>query len=318
MMDWTDRHFRFLMRLLTQNTLLYTEMVTTPAILRGDRRKLLQYNPIELPLVLQLGGDKPEEMAECAKIAQEEGFTEVNINVGCPSDRVQSGNFGACLMARPEQVAECIDAMKAVVHIPISIKCRIGIDGKESYKDLWQFVAINQQAGCEKFIIHARIAILKGLSPAENRKIPPLRYADVYRLKQDFPKLWIELNGGIRDWQAGQEHMGRVDAIMIGRAAYENPMLFAQADRLFWQRPVQPQPMDRREILRALMPYIDRHIANGGKIHHILRHTMGIFYANRGAKAYKRFLSQTMYRDGAGSSILEDFIQQNLQLWEHE
>lgn len=230
MMDYTDRHFRYLMRQLTRRTVLYTEMVTSAAILHGDRQRLLGFSVIEKPLVLQIGGDNPADLAECCRIAEDMGYDGVNLNVGCPSSRVQDGHFGACLMAKPEQVAACVTAMQAATALPISVKHRIGIDDCDRYEDLANFVRIVSAGGCEWFTVHARKAWLKGLNPKENRTIPPLRYGDVYRLKQDFPHLGIEINGGILTLAEAQEHLQQVDAVMIGRAAYDNPYLFATAD----------------------------------------------------------------------------------------
>ncbi|MEM7181995.1 MAG: tRNA dihydrouridine(20/20a) synthase DusA [Spirochaetota bacterium] len=308
MMDWTDRHYRYFMRLITKKTLLYTEMITCNAILRGNRDKLLHFSPEESPLVLQLGGDKPDDMAECTKIAASEGYTGVNINVGCPSDRVQNGNFGACLMATPELVAECFAEMQQAASIPVTIKSRIGIDGKETYEDLHEFVRINAAAGCQHFIVHARIAILQGLSPAENRKIPPLRYEDVYQLKKDFPHLQIELNGGIREVAFAREALQQVDSVMIGRAAYENPFLFHEVDSMFFGE--NPRAITRAGVLEALIPYIQQHTRQGGKINQILRHTMGLFHGVPGAKQFKRYLSENMYRSGADAQLVKSFLQE--------
>ncbi|MBK8013277.1 MAG: tRNA dihydrouridine(20/20a) synthase DusA [Deltaproteobacteria bacterium] len=234
MMERTDRHYRYMARLLTRRTLLYTEMVTTWALLHGDRRRLLDYSECERPLALQLGGDNPDDLAQCAVWAEELGYDEVNLNVGCPSERVISGRFGACLMAEPVRVAAIVAAMRARVRIPVTVKHRIGINGLESYEDLANFVRVVAEAGCARFTVHARIAILGGLSPAENREIPPLRYEDVYRLKSDFPALEIELNGGVRSLDSALSHLQHVDAVMIGRAAYERPILLASADALIF------------------------------------------------------------------------------------
>jgi tRNA-dihydrouridine synthase A len=293
MMDWTDRHFRFFMRLITKRTLLYTEMITSSAILRGDREYLLGYSPVELPLVLQLGGDNPRELAQASKIGEEYGYSEINLNVGCPSSKVQKGRFGACLMAYPELVAECIATMKASTNLPVTVKHRIGIEGKEKYEDLAKFVEVVSKAKCDRFIVHARIAILEGLSPLQNRKIPPLRYEDVYQLKRDFPELVIEINGGILTLQEAKAQLNFIDGSMIGRAAYENPYQFSIADEMFFQD--SNFILKREEILLEMLPYIEAHIKKGGKAHHILRHCLGLYYGQKGAKAYRSFLSKLMY-----------------------
>lgn len=306
MMDWTDRHYRFFMRLITKKTLLYTEMVTMGAILNGDKNYLLDFSEVEAPLSLQLGGDNPEKLAECAKIAESWGYNEINLNVGCPSDRVQNGNFGACLMATPEVVAECVNTMKNVVKIPITVKNRIGIDGKESYEDLVAFVKTVSDAGCEKFIVHARIAILKGLSPKKNRTVPPLRYQDVYNLKKLFPNLTIEINGGIKTIEEMELHLNHVDAVMIGREAYENPCLFAKVDEKFFNYP--PKTITRKEIIENLIPYVDNLKKNNLKVSNVLNHTMGLFVNKQGSKTWKRFMSENIHNKNADSSILTEVL----------
>jgi tRNA-dihydrouridine synthase A len=305
MMEWTDRHYRFFMRFLTKRTLLYTEMITSAAILRGNRKYLLDFSPEELPLVLQLGGDNPLELGEAAKIGEDWGYSEINLNVGCPSEKVQQGSFGACLMARPELVAECVKTMKSKVQIPITVKHRIGIDGLESYSDLKKFVQIVADAGCDRFIVHARIAILGGLSPAENRKIPPLRYEDVYRLKSEFTDLKIEINGGIQSLKETEEHLQNVDGVMIGRAAYENPYLFSKADSLIFEE--KNTILSRLEILQAMIPYIENHVKQGGKTHHIVRHCFGLLHGEPGAKLFRRFLTENMYTKEP-KKLLEEVI----------
>lgn len=293
MMDWTDRHYRYFMRLITKHTLLYTEMITTGAILHGDRKRFLAYSPEELPLAIQLGGDKPEELALCAKIAEDYGYSEVNLNVGCPSDKVQNGNFGACLMANPDLVAKSMESMKKNVGIPVTIKHRIGIDSLDTYEDLKNFVSIVSNSGCDRFIIHARIAILKGLSPAENRTVPPLRYGDVYRLKKDFPDLTIEINGGITDYSQFQEHFNSTDGIMIGRKAYEDPYFFSRIDsEIFGDN---REVSSRKEVLLSLLPYLESIVSGGGRPNHVLRHIMGLFHGVPGARSFRRYLSENMY-----------------------
>ncbi|MCU0535466.1 MAG: tRNA dihydrouridine(20/20a) synthase DusA, partial [Hydrococcus sp. Prado102] len=288
MMDCTDRHFRYFMRQITRRTLLYTEMIVTAAILHGDREKLLGFSPEEKPLSLQLGGDNPKELAECARIAEDMGYDELNLNVGCPSSRVQNGNFGACLMAHPEKVALAIEAMQKAVAIPVTVKHRIGIDDRDRYEDMAHFVRIVEQAGCRHFIVHARKAWLQGLSPKENRTIPPLRYEDVYRLKQEFPHLFIDINGGIKTLEQVREQLKYVDAVMVGRAAYDNPFLFANCDRDFYGENVTPPT--RREVVEAMIPYIDYWLAKGWKLHAITRHMLELFAGVPGSKAWKRYI----------------------------
>ncbi len=290
MMDCTDRHYRFFARLLTRHTLLYTEMVTTPAILRGkNRERYLGFDLREKPLALQLGGDDPAALAECAHIAEEMGYDEINLNVGCPSDRVQGGNFGVCLMKQPERVAECVAAMRGRVKLPVTVKHRIGVDDLDRYEDMARFVEIVRHSGSDRFSVHARKAWLKGLSPKENRTVPPLRYDDVYRLKQAFPELRIELNGGVLTLDAAQEHLRRVDGVMIGRAAYDNPYLLAAADRRLFGD--EATPPTRHEVVKQMMPYLETFLATGYKGHHVTRHLLGLFTGLPGARAYRRELS---------------------------
>jgi len=302
MMERTDRHFRYLMRQITRRTLLYTEMVTTAAILHGDRAKLLDFSPVERPLALQIGGDNPTEAAECARIGEAWGYDEINLNVGCPSDRVQSGNFGACLMARPERVANVVAAMREAVSIPVTVKHRIGIDHLDRYEDLGQFVEVVAAAGCDRFSVHARKAWLQGLSPKENRSVPPLRYDDVYRLKEEFPHLVIEINGGIRNLEQVRGHLQRVDAAMIGRAAYENPYLLATVDRDIYgdRSPIR----SRHEVIEAMLPYIKAWCDRGGKLNSITRHLLHLFSGQPGTKAWKRFLSENAHRLGANEETV--------------
>ncbi|NJN72051.1 MAG: tRNA dihydrouridine(20/20a) synthase DusA [Limnothrix sp. RL_2_0] len=303
MMDRTDRHFRYLMRQITRRTLLYTEMVTTPAIIHGDRPKLLGFSPAEHPISLQLGGDNPAELAECAKIGADWGYDEINLNVGCPSPRVQKGNFGACLMTQPELVADCVAAMKSAVNIPVTVKHRIGVDEQDSYEDLCRFVAVVSQAGGDRFSIHARKAWLQGLSPKENRTVPPLRYEDVYRLKQEFPHLWIEINGGITELAQIKNHLEKVDAVMVGRAAYENPYLFATVDRDIYGEDVEPKT--RHEIAELMLPYIDRCHSEGVKLHSISRHMLSLFLGKPGTKAWKRYITEEGRGEEASSKVIE-------------
>ena len=288
MMDRTDRHYRYFMRLITKETLLYTEMVHCRAILFGDKEHLIGFDPIEKPLALQVGGDNPKELATCAQIAEEWGYDEININVGCPSSRVQSGNFGACLMGQPERVAEAVVEMRAKCSIPVTVKHRIGIDDIDRYEDMHRFVSIVSQSDSDRFSVHARKAWLNGLSPKENRNIPPLRYADVYRLKKDFPHLHIEINGGIKNHQDIQEHLPHVDAIMIGRAAYDNPMLFSTVDEQYFHK--KNMGLSRVEILERMIPYIEKHMAKGTKMMSITRHMLQLYAHRQGARLYKRSL----------------------------
>ena len=303
MMKCTDRHYRFFMRRITRRTLLYTEMVTTGAILRGRRMDQLEFHPDEHPIVLQLGGDDPAELAACARIAEDRGYDEVNLNVGCPSDRVQNGCFGAALMARPERVAECVSAMRAEVSVPVTVKHRVGIDDLDRYEDMARFVSIVADAGCDRFTVHARKAWLQGLSPKENRTIPPLRYEDVYRLKRDFPALDIEINGGVRTLGAVAEHLEHVDAVMIGRAAYDDPWIFAEADRQVFGDPDAPV-RTRHEVAAEMADYAAAQVAGGEKLHKVTRHMLGLFAGQPGARRYKRHLSENANLPGAGADVL--------------
>ena len=288
MMDRTDRHYRYFMRKITWHTLLYTEMITTGAIIHGDRQRLLGFDDSEHPIALQLGGDKPAELAECARIAEDWGYDEVNLNVGCPSDRVQSGSFGACLMKTPQRVADGVAAMRAVTSIPVTVKHRIGVDDLDRYEDMAHFVEVVSQAGCVRFSVHARKAWLKGLSPKQNRNVPPLRYGDVHRLKREFPHLDIEINGGIQSMQETQAQLEHVDAVMIGRAAYNNPYEFATADRLFFgdDHPI----LSRMEIFESMLPYIEEQLAQGQRLMTLTRHMLQLFSHARGAKHFKRVI----------------------------
>jgi len=286
MMDRTDRHYRYFMRQITKHTLLYTEMVTTKAIIHGHRDYLLGYSDIEHPISLQVGGDNPTELAQCARIAEDYGYDEININVGCPSERVQSGNFGACLMTQPELVAEGVAAMRAAVSIPVTVKHRIGVDDHDRYEDMFRFVDIVSKAGSDRFSVHARKAWLKGLSPKQNRNIPPLRYDEVYQLKRDFPELDIEINGGIKTLQESKEHLRSVDAVMIGRAAYDTPWEFSRADELFFDDPHDIP--SRLEVLEKMIPYIEQQMAKGVRMMSITRHILQLFSHRPGAKLFKR------------------------------
>ncbi|WP_367880916.1 tRNA dihydrouridine(20/20a) synthase DusA [Shewanella sp. KJ2020] len=306
MLDWTDRHYRYFARLMSANALLYTEMVTTGAILHG-RGDYLAYNQEEHPLALQLGGSNSTELARCAKLAAERGYDEVNLNVGCPSDRVQNGRFGACLMAEPELVAECVDAMKQVVDIPVTVKTRIGIDAQDSYEFLTQFIDIVQAKGCSDFIIHARKAWLSGLSPKENREIPPLDYGRVYQLKRDYPLLNISINGGVTTLAQAKEHLAQLDGVMMGREAYQNPYILAEVDQVLCGH--QREVISREAVIEAMLPYIEAHLQSGGRLNHITRHMIGLFQGLPGARAWRRYLSENAHKNGAGVEVVRQALQ---------
>lgn len=300
MMDWTDRHCRYFHRLLSPHARLYTEMVTTGAVVHGDRERLLGFDPAECPLALQLGGHNPGELAAAARIGADLGYDEINLNVGCPSDRVQNGRFGACLMREPELVAEGVAAMLAAVDIPVTVKCRIGVDDQDAYSDLQRFTETMRSAGLHTLMVHARKAWLQGLSPKQNREIPPLDYARVYRLKREFPDMCIVINGGITDAPAVVEHLRHVDGVMIGRAAYHEPYVLAQIEAGLFGTPI-PQ---RDEVLLQLQEYIQCHLGSGQALHHITRHVLGLYHGEPGARVFRRYLSQNMHRAGAGVEVM--------------
>ena len=303
MLDWTDRFDRYFLRLITRHTLLYTEMVTTGALLHGDRERFLRFDVSEHPLALQLGGSDPQALAACARLAEERGYDEVNLNLGCPSDRVQSGRFGACLMAKPALVAECMQAMIKAVQIPITIKTRIGIDDQDSYEELTAFVGQVAEAGCRTFIVHARKAWLQGLSPKENREIPPLHYERVHQLKQDFPQLEITINGGIKTLDQAEEQLKQVDGVMIGREAYHNPWILAEADQRLYGDD-HPIPT-RHEVIERLLPFVELELSQGTRLQQITRHILGIFQGMPGARAWRRHLSENAHCKGAGPEIIQ-------------
>lgn len=286
MMDWTTKDYRYFARLFNPNVVLYTEMVTTGAIIYGGANRHLDFNQQEHPIVLQLGGSNPQELATCSKMAEDWGYNEVNLNVGCPSDRVQNNKIGACLMAEPNLVAECIHSMQKAVSIPVTVKHRIGIDDMQSYEEMLHFVDTVAATGCTHFIVHARIAILQGLSPKENRDVPPLRYDDVYRLKQERPHLTIEINGGIKTFEETQQHLQHIDGVMIGREAYHNPYLLAEMGQL-WNL----EAPDRFEIMQQMMPYIHQRVAEGAPLSIITRHILGLFQNLPGARKWRQALS---------------------------
>ncbi len=307
MMDWTDRHCRYFLRLLTPNARLYTEMVTAAAIVHGEPERLLRYDEAEHPIALQLGGSDVDWMTSAAAAAAEFSYDEININVGCPSDRVQSGQFGACLMATPEIVAACFASMRDKVDVPITVKTRIGINDQDSYEFLKRFVDALVAVGCQTFVVHARIAILEGLSPKENRTVPPLNHERVYRLKQDYPDLNIVLNGGIKTLQQVDEILSKVDGVMIGREAYHNPYFLAELENH-----LQPNgSLPRREVIvEQMIPYIERELAEGERLSRITRHMSGLFLGQPGARAWRRFLSENACREGAGLDVLLNALKQ--------
>lgn len=306
MMDWSDRHCRFFHRQLTRHALLYTEMVTADAILFGDRQRLLGFSAVEHPVALQLGGSDPAKLADAAAIGAEYGYDEINLNVGCPSDRVQEGRFGACLMAEPDVVAECVAAMQKAVTIPVTVKCRIGIDAQDSERDFQNFIEHVAAAGCTTFIVHARKAWLDGLSPKENREVPPLDYARVYRLKAARPDLEIIINGGIATLDACDEHLSHVDGVMLGRAAYQDPAILADVDRRIFD--ASAPTVQRADAVRALIPYAERHIANGGRLSNISRHILGIYHAQPRGRLFRRFLSENAVRADARADLLAEAV----------
>ena len=306
MMEWTDRHCRFFHRLMTRHALIYTEMVTTGAVLHGDRERLIGFDPAEHPLALQLGGSDPVALARCARIGADFGYDEINLNVGCPSDRVQEGRFGACLMAEPALVGDCVAAMKAAVAIPVTVKCRIGIDDQDPEQALTAFTAAVTGAGADALIVHARKAWLSGLSPRENRDVPPLDYDIVFRLKAANPRLPIVLNGGVASVEAAREHLTKLDGVMLGRAAYQEPWRLLAVDPLLFG---EAAPFaSAKEAARALIPYIERELARGARLHSITRHLHGLFHAVSGARAYRRHLATAAVKPGACAEVLAEAL----------
>ncbi|MFT5693639.1 MAG: tRNA-dihydrouridine synthase A [Oceanicoccus sp.] len=318
MMEWSDRHCRMFWRQLTREAVLYTEMVTTGAILHAGPERFLKFNEDEHPIALQLGGSNPDDLARCAKIAEQWGYDEVNLNCGCPSDRVQNGMFGACLMAQPLLVADCIKSMQDACNIPVTIKHRIGIDAMESYDDMVSFVEPIQAVGCNTFIVHARKAWLQGLSPKQNREIPPLQYEMVYQLKKDFPELEIIINGGITTIQESVDHLKAVDGVMVGRSAYHNPYILTEVDQLLYRdsgTAAQSQgnsenncevtiPKTRDQVLLDFIPYIEKQLEEGVALNHITRHILGLFQSVPGAKRFRRHISQNAHKRGAGIEVV--------------
>ena len=306
-MEWTDRHCRFFHRLLTRHTLLYTEMVTTGAVLHGDRQRLLGFDPDEQPVALQLGGSDPAALARCARIGEEFGYREINLNVGCPSDRVQEGRFGACLMAEPAIVADCVKAMRDAVMVPVTVKHRIGLDDEHGYAFVRDFVGTVAAAGCGVFIVHARNAVLKGLSPKENREIPPLRYEVVRQLKRDFPALTIVLNGGLVDWDTIERELEQVDGVMLGRVAYHDPWFLAQAGaRLFDdESPVR----SRADVVKAMMEYAQAQLARGVHLRAIARHVLGLYHGCSGGRRFRQILSDASKLRSAGPELFAEALE---------
>lgn len=302
MMDWTDRHCRAFHRQLSARARLYTEMVTAKAVIHGRRERLIGFDPVEHPVALQLGGAEPDELAEAARIGEGFGYDEINLNVGCPSDRVQGGRFGACLMAEPQLVGDCVAAMKRKVSVPVTVKCRIGIDDQDPEVALNTLAACVVAAGADAIVVHARKAWLQGLSPKDNREIPPLDYDRVYRLKRDYPGVPIVINGGIRDLPEARAHLAHVDGVMLGRAAYQEPWRLMEVDPILFGAPPPHESM--RAAILALVPYIERRLAEGVRLHAITRHMMGAFHAVAGARAFRRHLSEHGVRDGAGVDVL--------------
>ena len=306
MMEWTDRHCRFFHRLLTRRALIYTEMVTTGAVLHGDRDRLIGFDPAEHPVALQLGGSDPAALARCARIGADFGYDEINLNIGCPSERVQEGRFGACLMAEPALVGDCVAAMKAAVALPVTVKCRIGIDDQDPEEALTAFTTKVVAAGTDALIVHARKAWLSGLSPRENRDIPPLDYDIVFRLKAAHPRLPIVLNGGVASVEAAREHLTRLDGVMMGRAAYQEPWRLLQVDPLLFG---EPAPFDSlKAAALALTPYIERELARGARLHSITRHLHGLFHGVPGARAYRRHLATAAVKPGACAEVLAEAL----------
>jgi tRNA-dihydrouridine synthase A len=306
MLDWTDRDFRYLLRLISKHTLLYTEMVTTGALIHGNRDRFLAHDALEYPLALQLGGSDPTDLASCAKMGEQAGYSEINLNVGCPSDRVQSGSFGACLMADPKLVAECVAAMKEAVDIPVTVKTRLGIDDHETYQFLTDFIEPVAEAGCEIFILHARNAWLKGLSPKENRDVPPLKYDFVYQAKQDYPELHIDINGGIHNLTDAKQHLDKVDGVMMGRAIYNDPYLLAEADKVMFGD--DHSVPTRHQVIEQMLPYIEQRMTEGRPVKSITRHMLGLFQGQQGARAWRRHISENAHAKGAGIEVLVDAL----------
>jgi tRNA-dihydrouridine synthase A len=306
MMDWTDRHCRYFHRILSRRARLYTEMVTTGALIHGPRARLLAHDPAEHPVALQLGGSEPDELALCARMAEDAGYDEVNLNIGCPSERVQKGAFGACLMREPDLVADCVAAMRAVVKVPVTVKCRIGVDDQDACESLFGFIARVSEAGCRHFVVHARKAWLKGLSPKENRDIPPLDYPLVHAAKRRWADLHIGINGGLTTLEACAEQLGHVDSVMVGRAAYQTPALLLEVDRRIFGSP--DAPLSRDEALERFVPHVERELARGTPLHAMTRHVLGLYNGLPGARLFRRHLSENAVKPGAGVEVLREAV----------
>ena len=311
-MDCTDRHDRYLLRLISRHALLYSEMIPVGTLIYGDRDRCLACDPFEQPLALQIGGSDPVQMAQCARFGEDYGYKEINMNVGCPSKRVQSGRFGACLMVQPELVAECIGAMRQAVRVPVTVKCRIGVDDHDSFEALCGFVEKVSNAGCGIFIIHARKAWLNGVSPRQNRRLPPLRHETVYALKRQFPHLMIIINGGVTNLDSAEQHLKSVDGVMIGRGAYDNPYLLADVDRRFYndQGPVA----SRASILEHYIDYCERQLAAGCRLPRLARHVLGLFHGQPRAKAWRRSLTEYMHHPNAGVGVIREAAREVLSV----
>jgi len=307
MMDWTDRHCRYFLRLITRHTRLCTEMVTTGPLTHGDLPRHLDFDPAEHPLALQLGGSDTTALAHCARLGEVWGYDEINLNVGCPSERVQTGSFGACLMAEPALVADCVRAMRDAVAIPVTVKHRLGLDRNEDYGFLRDFVGTVAAAGCEAFFVHARNAVLKGLSPKENREVPPLRYDAVHRLKQDFPALVIVINGGFTRWDAIDAELSRVDGVMLGRAAYHDPWILARADwRAFGD---ETRGRSRAEVVHALIPYAEAELRRGTSLRAIAQHVLGLYHGQSGGRRFRQILSDAAKLKQAGPDLFLEALE---------
>ena len=304
-MDWTDRHCRYFIRQLSPHARLYTEMVTAAALVHGNADKLLAFDAAEHPVALQLGGSDPKMMADASKIVADAGYDEININVGCPSDRVQNNMIGACLMAHPQLVAECLHKMQQEVSIPVTVKHRLGIDDMDSYEELHQFVATVKQSGCSTFIIHARKAILQGLSPKENRDIPPLKYDWVYQIKQAFPELEIIVNGGIKTLDESQQHLEFLDGVMVGREAYHNPYIMVEVDQLYGAATAK---LSRKDVIEKFYPYVEEQLQQGVYLGHITRHVLGLFHGQRGGRQFRRYISENAHKPGADIDVLKQAV----------
>jgi len=306
MMEWTDRHYRYLARLMSQHTFLYTEMVTSLALIHGDRSRFLAYNQEEHPVALQLGGNQAKQMAQAAEWGAEAGFDEININIGCPSDRVQAGGFGAYLMREPTRVADCVHAMKAVTETPITVKCRLGVDDDDSYAFFRDFVAEVAEAGCELFVVHARKALLKGLSPKQNREIPELQYDKVYRIKQEFPSLEIILNGGVKSIPEMQQHLSQVDGVMIGREAYKHPQFLLDIDQVLFDQPGPDRNLT--DVVRLYCRYMEGNLEQGVPLNAMAKHLLSLFQGVPGAKLWRRHLSEHIHQVGANVAVIEQAL----------